>query len=282
MADSPRRFGAEPIPAGSRIACRIEYDGSRYHGWQRQPHLDVATVQEDLEQALSAVADSRVTVHCAGRTDTGVHGFAQVVHFDAPAARSGKSWVLGTNANLPPAVRVHWAVPVPGDFHARFSALTRRYRYVIADTPVRPALLLGQVAWSRLPLAADTMHRAAQSLPGERDFSAFRAASCQSTTPMRKVEEVSVTRRGDLVVIDIRANAFLHHMVRNIAGSLMAVGAGRRHPEWIAELLAGGDRTVAADTAPPDGLYLVEVEYPPQYGLPGIPHGPLLLGGGAR
>ena len=281
MADSPQHFPADPIPADSRIACRIEYDGSRYHGWQAQPHLDVATVQEDLERGLAAVADQAVRVHCAGRTDTGVHGFGQVIHFDAPVARSGKSWVLGSNANLPPHVRVHWAVPVATEFHARFSARARRYRYIIANTPVRPALLFSQVTWYRRPLDAVCMHRAAQALLGERDFSAFRAAACQSTTPMRNVHAVRVDRVGDLVVIDIKANAFLHHMVRNIAGSLLSVGSGYRPPEWISQLLAAGDRTVAADTAPPDGLYLVDVEYPGRYRLPITPAGPLLLAGAA-
>jgi tRNA pseudouridine38-40 synthase len=175
---------------------------------------------------------------------------------------------------------VHWAVAVPADFHARFSALSRRYRYIVADTPVQPALLTGQVTWSRRPLGEGAMERAAQALLGERDFSAFRAASCQSSTPMRNVQAVAVRRHGSLVEIDIRANAFLHHMVRNIAGSLMAVGAGARDPGWIAELLAAGDRTLAADTAPPDGLYLVEVRYPTRYDLPPTPHGPLLLAGG--
>ena len=271
-------FAAEPLPSGSRIACRIEYDGSRYHGWQAQHHLAVNTVQETLERALAAVANSPVRVQCAGRTDTGVHGFAQVIHFDAPVERSAKAWVLGTNANLPANVRVHWAVAVPAEFHARFSAMARRYRYVIANTPVRPALLGGQITWQRRALEHRWMHEAAQSLPGEQDFSAFRAAACQSSSPMRKVHSVSVCRRGDLVILDIKANAFLHHMVRNIAGSLIAVGTGRQRPDWIAKLLAGRDRTLAADTAPADGLYMVEVDYPARFALPAIPYGPMLLG----
>lgn len=280
LAESPQHFSADPIPAGSRLACRIEYDGSHYHGWQAQPHLDVATVQEDLERGLAAVAAQAVRVHCAGRTDTGVHGFGQVVHFDAPAVRSAKSWTVGTNANLPPHLRVHWAVSVAADFHARFSALARRYRYIVANTPVRPALLVGQVTWYRRTLDAACMHQAAQALLGERDFSAFRAAACQSTTSMRNVHAIRVDRVGDLVVIDIKANAFLHHMVRNIAGALLLVGSGHQPAEWISELLAKGDRTAAADTAPPDGLYLVDVEYPGNYRLPPTPAGPLLLAGG--
>jgi tRNA pseudouridine38-40 synthase len=278
LADTRPPFPADPLPVGSRIACRIEYDGSHYHGWQAQPHLAINTVQETLEQAMAVVADAPVRVQCAGRTDTGVHGFAQVIHFDAPVVRSAKAWVLGVNANLPTDLRVHWAVAVPVDFHARFSALARRYRYVIANTPVRPALLCSQLTWQRRALDHRAMHKAAQCLLGERDFSAFRAASCQSSTPMRNVHSIAVSRRGDLVIVEVKANAFLHHMVRNIAGSLIAVGTGQRAPGWIAQLMAGRDRTAAADTAPADGLYLVEVEYPAQYQLPATPYGPWVLG----
>lgn len=264
------------------MACRIEYDGRNYSGWQSQPQLAVNTVQDTLELALGAVANTPVKVSCAGRTDTGVHGYAQIVHFDAPVARSAKAWVLGVNANLPFDVRVHWAVAAHGDFHARFSALARRYRYIIANTPVRPAQLVGQVTWQRRALDHRLMHSAAQQLLGEQDFSAFRAASCQSKTPMRNVHSVTVSRMGELLVVDIKANAFLHHMVRNIVGSLMAVGMGRESPQWIGQLLAGRDRTVAAETAPADGLYLVEVEYPAQFALPTTAYGPLLLGLPAR
>jgi len=276
LAESPT-FSADPLPAGGRIACRVEYNGSRYSGWQAQPHLDVQTVQTTLEAALAVVAATPVRVHCAGRTDTGVHGFCQVVHFDAPVTRSAKAWVLGGNGNLPYDVRLHWAMAVPAEFHARFSAQARRYRYVIANTPVRPALLGGQVTWQRQPLDTQLMHREAQCLLGEQDFTAFRAAACQSTSPMRDVRAVTVSRAGDLVVIDITANAFVHHMVRNIAGSLMAVGSGRRPEGWLVQLLAGRDRTVAAETAAPHGLYLVDVEYAPAFGLPKTPYGPLLL-----
>ena len=277
MAESFPRLSADPLPAGSRIACRVEYNGARYNGWQSQPHLDVITVQQELEKALSSVASAPVRVHCAGRTDTGVHGHCQIVHFDAPAQRAPKAWVLGANASMAADVRLHWAMAVPEEFHARFSALSRRYRYLIANTLVRPAMLGGQVTWHRYPLDAGLMHSAAQALLGERDFSAFRAASCQSNTPMRNVEAVSVMRRGDLVVVDIQANAFLHHMVRNIVGSLMVVGSGREQEEWIARLLAEGDRVRAADTAPPHGLYLVDVIYPRKFGLPETPFGPLFL-----
>jgi len=277
LTDSGQYFSTDLIPAGSRVACRIEYDGSHYCGWQAQPHLEVETVQERLELALAAVADCPVRVHCAGRTDTGVHGYQQIIHFDAPVGRSGRSWVLGTNANLPAEIRVHWAVEVAPDFHARFSALSRRYRYIISNTPVRSALLNSQITWQRRPLDAQRMHSEAQCLLGEQNFSAFQAASCQSKTPMRNVHFVDVSRRADWVLIDIQANAFLHHMVRNIAGSLMAVGSGRQDEGWLNAILHGRDRTLAAETAPADGLYLVHVEYPPQFALPKSPLGPLML-----
>ena len=277
MAKAPPRFSPDPLPPGSRVACRIEYDGSLYNGWQAQPHLNVTTVQQTLEAALAIVANQPLRVHCAGRTDTGVHALGQIIHFDDPVGRSCKNWVIGTNTNLPASVRVHWALPVPSDFHSRFSALSRRYQYVIGNTPVRSALLARQVSWQRRPLNVDHMHEAAQALLGEQDFSAFQAASCQSPTSMRNVQQVSVKRLGDLVIIDIEANAFLHHMVRNIAGSLMAVGYGRHPPEWIASLLQGRDRTAAADTASPDGLYLVAVTYPESYDLPPAPTGPMML-----
>lgn len=277
MAERGHHFSSESFPAGSRIACRIEYDGHRYSGWQAQSHPGVTTVQEQLEEALASVAAQVIRVQCAGRTDTGVHGHEQIIHFDAPVTRSSKSWVLGTNANLPYDIRVHWAVSVPTPFHARFSAVSRRYRYIIANTAVRPALMAGQLSWQRRTLDAELMHREAQCLLGERDFSAFRAASCQSRSPMRNVHFLEVTRHGPLVVIDIQANAFVHHMVRNIAGSLMAVGTGRYPTGRLKQLLAGRDRSLAAETAPADGLYLVRVEYPPEYSLPVSPLGPMIL-----
>lgn len=276
MADS--FFSGELIPAGTRVACRIEYDGSHYNGWQSQPHAGVVTVQDQLESALAEIANAPVRTHCAGRTDSGVHAFSQIIHFETPVARSCKAWVIGSNAVLPRDIRIHWAAAVPGDFHARFSAQSRRYRYVIANTPIRPALLQGQLTWYRRNLDAVAMHNASQALLGERDFSAFRAASCQSRTPMRNVQFIEVWRRGDFVILEVEANAFLHHMVRNIAGALLAVGDGRKPTGWIAELLVGRDRSVAAETAPAGGLYLVDVTYPAHYGLPGTPYGPLLLG----
>jgi tRNA pseudouridine38-40 synthase len=277
LANSFQQFSSESLAAGTRIACCIEYNGSAYCGWQAQPQHDVPTVQQQLEQALSIIACEPVRVHCAGRTDTGVHATAQIVHFDAPVARSSKAWVLGANANLPFDVRVRWAVAVAPDFHARFTALSRRYRYLIDNAAVRSALFSNKLTWQRRPLDAGEMHAEAQCLPGEQDFSAFRAASCQSVSPMRNIHQVKVSRRGELVLIDITANAFLHHMVRNIAGSLMAAGSGRRPRGWMAEILAGKDRTLAGDTAPADGLYLVHVAYPDEYALPSVPLGPLFL-----
>ena len=270
-------FSSEPLSPGTRVAARVEYNGRDFSGWQAQPHLDVATVQETLESALSSIAVAPVSTTCAGRTDAGVHGFGQIIHFDDPVGRSPKAWIMGVNSQLPRSVRLHWAKPVGEDFHARFSALNRRYRYLVANSAVRPAALDGLCTWYRKPLNAERMNKAAQSLLGELDFSAFRAASCQSSTPWRCVEFCDVTRFGDFVLIDIQANAFLHHMVRNIAGSLLLVGAGIKPVEWIGELLEAADRNLAADTAPGDGLYLVAVNYPDHHGLPEIPAGPALL-----
>lgn len=273
------RLSDQVLPAGQRFAARVEYHGGHYHGWQSQPHLPVATVQEAVESALGMVASEAVRSVCAGRTDTGVHGFGQIIHFDAPAPRSVKAWSMGANRNLPNDIRLHWVTPVSDEFHARFSALSRRYRYVALTTPVRSALIEGLVCWYRQPLDLELMQVAAGALLGEQDFSAFRAAGCQSTTPVREVTHCSVDRFGDYVVIDITANAFLHHMVRNIAGSLLAVGSGRQTPKWFEETLAGRDRTLAAETAPASGLYLVQVSYPDLFRLPATPNGPTLLSG---
>ncbi len=267
------------MPAGTRFAARIEYNGARFHGWQAQPHLSCATVQESLEIALAQIANCPVKTHCAGRTDTGVHGFGQVIHFDDPVGRTAKAWVMGTNSALPEAIRVHWAQPVNDDFHARFSATARRYCYVIANTAVRSAHLSELVSWFRKPLDANAMHLAGQLFLGERDFSAFRAASCQANSPVREIKTLSVERRGDLVLLSITANGFLHHMVRNIAGSLLLVGTGHRPLAWIKQLITNRDRSQAGDTASGAGLYLMEVEYPSQFGLPATPEGPMMLSG---
>jgi len=267
-------FSTEPVPVGTRIACRVEYNGGQYCGWQAQPDKPVATVQGALESALASVAAAKVSVLCAGRTDTGVHGHAQIVHFDAVAERSSKAWVIGGNANLPRDIRLHWAVPVSSDFHARFSATFRSYRYIISNTAVRPALLHDRVAWHRPALDAEKMQRAGQVLLGEQDFSAFRSAACQSSSSMRNVHRVDIVRCGNWVVIEVCANAFLHHMVRNLVGSLLAIGDGRQPVDWLAEVLRGRDRTRAGETAPACGLYLAEVGYGQDFGLPPIPPGP--------
>lgn len=263
---------------GDRVAMALSYDGSAYRGWQSQRKPQVDTVQEQLQEALSRVANAPVTVQCAGRTDAGVHASHQVVHFDSPCQRDEKAWVMGVNTQLPRSVAVHWAKPVAADFNARFSALARRYRYLILNTSSRRALLSSGVTFESRGLDASLMHRAAQSLLGEQDFTSYRAVACQSRTPMRNVHFIDVSRRGDLVVVDIQANAFLHHMVRNIVGVLLEIGAGRQSPQWAQEVLEARDRTVAAATAPPYGLYLVDVIYPPQFGLPAVEPGPFFLG----
>ncbi len=273
------RLPDEVLASGTRVAARIEYHGGHYHGWQAQPHLQVSTAQETLEKALGTVAGTPVSTTCAGRTDTGVHGFAQIIHFDDPVGRSVKAWVMGGNRHLPDDVRLHWAVPTSSDFHARFSATARHYRYILCNTSIRPAALHGLVTWCRHELDLVAMNEAAKYLHGEQDFSAFRAASCQANSPMRHVSDCHVHRRGDFVIIDITANAFLHHMVRNIAGSLLAVGTHSRSVDWFQAVLLSRDRTQAAETAPPEGLYLARVDYPEVFGLPDTPEGPTMLTG---
>jgi tRNA pseudouridine38-40 synthase len=277
------RLSAQDIPRGQRIALTVEYNGAAYNGWQLQQGSTTAiTVQGVLEAALGNIAAQPVRLACAGRTDTGVHATNQVVHFDAPAARSPKAWLTGGNAQLPDTVVIRGVQVVPQDFHARFSAQARRYRYLILNTPVRSALAPKQLTWVRYPLDVAAMHAQAQDLLGERDFSSFRAASCQSSTPMRHVNCIDVNRRGDLVVVDIQANAFLHHMVRNIVGTLLAVGRGQLALGSVASLLAGRDRTRAPETAPANGLYLVGVSYPQLFAIQSRSPGPVFLQGGQQ
>jgi len=252
-----------------RIALGIEYDGRPYCGWQYQDHSP--SVQAVVEQALSNVAAHPVRVICAGRTDTGVHAAEQVVHFETKVVRDDKAWVMGTNANLPKSVSVLWVRTVDDTFHARFSAIRRRYRYVIFNRGVRPAFLAGRVAFCFRPLNESRMQKAAQYLLGEHDFNAYRAVACQAKSPVRTVYRLDVTRRNELILIDIEANAFLHHMVRNIAGVLMVIGAGEQEPGWAKEVLEGRDRSLGGVTAQPDGLYLMEVVYPEAFGLPRLP-----------
>ena len=261
-------------PPSVRYALGVEYDGSGFSGWQRltkpwEPDKrHEPTVQAALEMALGFVAGAPVDTVCAGRTDAGVHAVCQVVHFDSPVLRAPRSWVLGTTSRLPPAVCVRWCVPVSQDFHARFSARARRYRYRLLNRPVRPALQRQYLSWERRPLEADAMHQAALSLLGHHDFSAFRTAHCQAPHARRDLQSIQVRREGDIVEIEVQANAFLHHMVRNIVGSLLLVGCGERPQEWIGELLAGGDRTVAGPTAPSAGLVFLGPRYPAQWQLP--------------
>jgi tRNA pseudouridine38-40 synthase len=250
----------------ARYAAGLEYDGKSYSGWQFQPGL--VTVQDVIQRALARVADAPIETHCAGRTDAGVHASAQVLHFDSDAQRTERAWRLGANTYLPNDVSVLWVREVPEQFHARFSATGRSYRYLILNRDSRPGLDSGRATWERRPLDDALMHRCAQVLVGEHDFSAFRAIECQAKSPVRRVESVSVTRNGDWVSLDITANAFLHHMVRNVAGLLMSVGEGDSPPERVAAVLASRDRRINAATAPPDGLYLAGVRYPAEFGLP--------------
>jgi len=250
----------------TRIALGIEYDGSAYAGWQHQAHA--RGVQSVLQAALSRVAAHEVALTAAGRTDAGVHALEQVAHFDTDAVRPEHAWVLGGTAAAPDDVTVLWARAVPGRFHARHSALSRTYVYRILNRRMRPALDRHRACWVRDPLDAEAMHRAAQHLLGEHDFSAFRAAECQSATAIRRLMAARVERQGEFVQVTVRANAFLHHMVRNIAGSLLLIGSGQRPEDWLAAVMAGRDRTRAGPTAPPQGLYFAGVEYPAEFSLP--------------
>ncbi|MCP5357432.1 MAG: tRNA pseudouridine(38-40) synthase TruA [Pseudomonadales bacterium] len=266
-----------PSDKPCRIAIGVEYDGTAFFGWQRQEKPAVPTVQRAVEEALAAVADHPVSLICAGRTDAGVHATGQVTHFNCAVDRGEKAWVKGSNSLLPPSVRVVWARAVDDDFHARFSALHRRYHYVILDSEVASASMAGRVTHTRHTLDIDRMNEAGQYLLGEQDFSAFRAASCQSPTPVRRVTHLRVFRHQRYILLDIQANAFLHHMVRNIAGTLMEIGEGKQPPEWARELLESRDRTLAGMTARPEGLYLVEAAYPAHFGLPSPALGPVFL-----
>lgn len=248
-----------------KIALGVEYDGSAFHGWQFQG--DVRSVQESLEIALSKVADHPVTVQCAGRTDTGVHATGQVVHFDTEAARSVRSWILGTNSNLPNDISISWAREMPEDFHARFSAIGRHYRYRIINRVYRSALWRDRAVWIHHPLDASRMHLAAQYLVGTHDFSSYRALACQAKHPVRTIHSLDVKREGEMVTIAVHANAFLHHMVRNIAGVLIAIGKGEQPVSWAEEVLGLQDRTLGGVTAQPQGLCLTRVEYPAEFGL---------------
>lgn len=265
--------------AVSRIALGVEYKGARYRGYQRQVD-GVPSIQETLERALSRVAGGQpVSLTCAGRTDALVHASGQVVHFDTTVQRSPHAWVMGANANLPADISVTWAQQMPMGFDARFSAVSRRYRYVIYNDPIRPAHLAQEVTWNHRPLDIVAMREAAAMLVGTHDFSAFRASQCQAKSPVKTVHHLELLEFGRLIVIDIRANAFLHHMVRNIAGVLMTIGAGEQPVDWARQVLESRRREQGGVTAHPYGLYLVHVEYPAQFDIPERYLGPHFLSG---
>lgn len=267
----------EKLPSGIfRYAAAIEYDGSEYCGWQRQPHC--TSVQSQVEKALSSVANEPIIVACAGRTDTGVHATTQIIHFDSQAVRGPSNWVKGSNANMPRDIRCHWAGQMSEGFHARFSAVSRTYRYAVLNTPRQPALLKDNVTWERRPLSLSAMQQAAGALIGEHDFSSFRAAHCHSMTPWRHIYYLDIFSVNDMIVFEICANAFLLHMVRNIVGALLTVGRQEQAPDWLADILLLRDRKKAPMTAPANGLYLVGVGYPPQFGLPQFNAGPCFVG----
>ena len=253
-----------------RIALGISYSGSAYEGWQSQ--LSGRTVQDKLEQALGKFTAQPVRVMCAGRTDAGVHALMQVVHFDTLIERETASWVRGTNAFLPADIAVQWARVMPDDFHSRGSAIARRYAYIVLESPVRPSVDAGRVGWIYRPLNAAAMQQAALHLLGEHDFSAFRAAQCQAKTPVKTISRIDISRRAvtgpSYWRFEFEANAFLHHMIRNIMGCLLAVGQGKQAPEWMLEVLEARRRDAAAPTFSPDGLYFLGPLYEDCYGLP--------------
>lgn len=262
----------------TRVALGLRYDGSAYHGWQTQEN-ELATVQQKVERALSMVANHTVSVVCAGRTDAGVHATAQVVHFDTEALRTEHAWVFGANSNLPSDIQVIWAKEVADDFHARFSATGRRYRYILLNQNIRPGILRHGVGWCHRDLDVEVMQEAASHLLGELDFSAYRGSGCQSNSTHRNMYQLNIERRGRMVIIEAHANAFLLHMVRNIAGVLLEIGAGRRPPIWAKEVLESLDRNQGSVTVSPRGLYLVDVDYPEVFQIPKTnPLGPFFLG----
>ena len=259
-------------PAWQRIALSLSYRGENYHGWQSQ--LDGLTVQDKLESALGRFSalegGARVPVHCAGRTDTGVHALQQVVHFDTPLQRDMASWVRGVNRYLPSDIAVRWAQAMPSHFHCRSAALSRRYVYLLLDSPVRPSLGADRVGWSHRPLDAAAMQQAADLQLGEHDFTSFRAAACQALSPVKNLQRLHISRQGSLVLCEFEASAFLHHMVRNIMGCLVAVGQGKYPPQWLAEVLAARSRKAAAPTFSAAGLYFLGGRYAPEWGLPDL------------
>lgn len=250
-----------------RLAIGLEYDGTQFMGWQRQAHSG-RTVQACVEAAIASVADHPVELTCAGRTDAGVHASGQVAHFDTQAQRSARSWLLGINSNLPGDIALRWILEVPADFHARFRARARHYRYTIVNRATRPALTRLRATWVHTALDIEAMQAAARCLLGQHDFSAFRAVECQARSPVRTLHRLDVQRRGEQVMLEVVADGFLHHMVRNIAGVLTAVGTQKHPPDWARAVLQGRDRKLGGVTAPPQGLCFVAVLYPPAYTIP--------------
>jgi tRNA pseudouridine38-40 synthase len=257
-----------------RVAAIVEYDGTEFAGWQSQEHS--ASIQDAVQAAISYVAGEPVIAVCAGRTDSGVHAAGQVIHFDTTAVRTPRAWVLGANTKLPPTIALQWAGEVTIGFHARHKAIRRSYRYCILNRSARSALQRTRTAWIHRPLDAAAMHSAAQTLIGEHDFSAFRSVECQSNTTVRRVERIEVRREGDYLWLEITANAYLHHMVRNIVGTLLAAQSEAEPAAAMTRVLASGNRRFAGATAPAAGLYLWRVEYPPMYGIPELKQGLLL------
>ncbi len=258
-----------------KIAAAVEYCGSHFHGWQRLKND--RSVQQCIEEALAIVANHPVKVFCAGRTDAGVHACYQVFHFETVASREMHSWVFGTNANLPADISLLWALPVADEFHARFFATARRYTYLVLNRPARTGLYHPLVTWERHPLEVSLMSEAAKHLIGKHDFTSFRAQACQSKNPVREIHELKIERRNNYVIVDVRANAFLYHMVRNIAGVLIAIGTGKEKTDWARQVLEAKNRSAAGITAPPQGLYLTNVEYPGRFELPSADSSNILL-----
>ena len=260
----------------TRIALQVSYSGTPFHGWQRQI-ATLPTVQQTLEEALGILAGSAVTVYCAGRTDTGVHATKQIVHFDTDLQRPINAWSLGVNAQLPDELSIQWAGEVTPDFDARHSALARRYLYLLHNRRLRSPLMSHYITHYHAPLDTEKMHTAAQHLLGEQDFTSFRGARCQAPSPVRQLQHLNIERHGDLVILDLQANGFLHHMVRNIVGVLMDIGTGKQPVDWMAELLVLKQRSLASRTAAAHGLYLIDVIYPPQHAIPTGPELPHFL-----
>ncbi|WP_374356135.1 tRNA pseudouridine(38-40) synthase TruA [Chitinimonas sp.] len=252
-----------------RIVLGIEYDGRAFCGWQAQPSR--LSVQDALEAAIAKMAGHPVRLHAAGRTDAGVHACQQVAHFDTEVNRSLTAWVRGVNSFLPAGLAVLWSRQLGDEFHARFSAVQRHYRYVLLNHPVRPALLAGRVGWHHAPLSLEAMQLAAQRLVGEHDFSSFRSSECQAKSPVKHLTRFAIRREGDLLLCDVSAGGFLHHMVRNLMGAMVHIGRGAAEPEWMSDLLAARDRTIAPATFMPDGLYFAGVSYPEQFGIASDP-----------